>query len=117
MEALLGLGGVGGLTGDCGCQCEHCRCRQPGETPCATCRPVSASTTASQTARPSDLTAAVDLLNVTLKKIRQRGTTSGNRRENFFHPGEVLWGNGIPAGGRMGVRGHGFLGDSQSSLF
>ena len=121
MEALLGLNGVGGIGGECCCQCEHCKCRQPGETPCPSCRPiltpsVAASTTASQTSRPPDLTGAVDLLNVALKKIRRRGSISDSRRDNFFHPGEVLWGNGMPAG-RMGVHGHGYMGDNRSSLF
>ncbi|EUB56032.1 hypothetical protein ECG_08778 [Echinococcus granulosus] len=128
MEALLGLGGVGGVggvAGGCGCQCDHCKCRQPDETPCPSCRPMisatkpagasAASTAGVQTSKSSDMAAAVDLLNVALKKIRRRGSLAGTRNENFFHPGEVLWGNGTPAG-RMG-HGHGFTGGSNPSLF
>ncbi|VDM37074.1 unnamed protein product [Hydatigera taeniaeformis] len=125
MEALLGLGGVGGITGSCGCQCDHCKCRQPDETPCPSCRPMLsttksagasvASTTGVQTPKSSDTAAAVDLLNIALKQIRRRGGMTGTRSENFFHPGEVLWGNGPPSG-RMG-HGPNFMGGSNPSLF
>lgn len=126
MEALLGLNGVGGIGGGgCCCQCEHCRCRQPGETPCPGCRPVNpvaaagskhvGASTSVQTSKPVDMSAALDLLNVALKKIRRREGLANSRSENFFHPGEVLWGNGVSAAGRMS-HSHGYAGSS-SSLF
>ncbi|VDD83386.1 unnamed protein product [Mesocestoides corti] len=115
METLLGLGGVGGISGGgCGCQCEHCRCRQAGETPCSTCRPATSSSSSTigtgvQTSKPSDVVAAIDLLNVTLKKIRRKESLGGvgGRNDPLLHPGEVLWGSSAPSssptlpGGRM----------------
>lgn len=120
MEALLGLNGAGGITGGCGCQCEHCRCRQPDETPCPGCRPMNSapnleSSTSVQTPKPADVSTALELLNVALKKIRRRENLTNARSENFFHPGEVLWGNGVPSG-RMGHT-HGYPNSSSSSLF
>ncbi len=115
MEALLGLNGAGGIGGGCGgccCQCEHCRCRQAGATPCPSCRPAGPSTSTSDgaktsstpVARPTDVAAAVELLNATLKGLRRRGSLGG-ANDNYFHAGEVLWGtpggSSVPVGGPM----------------
>nr|CDS31000.1 expressed conserved protein [Hymenolepis microstoma] len=120
MEALLGLNGAGGIGGGCCCQCEHCRCRQPDETPCPGCRPVNPTptfetSTSVQTSKPADVSGALELLNVALKKIKRRENLTNARSENFFHPGEILWGSGVPSG-RMG-HSHGYAGSNSASLF
>lgn len=121
METLLGLGGAGGILGGCcGCQCEHCRCRQPGETPCPSCRPEGFSGGLASTSRASlvtggplkqtDTASAVELLNSTLKSLRRRGSLGIASPDNYFQPGELLWnaaiggagGGASPLGGMVG---------------